>query len=103
MATLSTAGFSISRSTHPAVGEQIARKHRRQITPQAGKALEKLGHAIEYLTDEFVESGASFNSNNSQLQAVQLLMALNREVYFECPEVPTIAERFQGLLQRVVH
>jgi hypothetical protein len=81
------------------VAEQFARRHRRQITPQAGRALEKLGHAIEYLTDEFVQSGASFAANNSQLEAVQLLMALNRRVYFECPEVPTLGERLRGLLR----
>ncbi len=72
-------------------------RHRR-VTPKAGHALEKLGHAIEYLTDEFVHQGGSLSSNNAQLQAVQLLMALNREVYFECPEVPTLGERFRSIL-----
>ncbi len=100
MATFSTTGFLAPAAPHPAVAEQFARKHRRQITPQAGKALEKLGHAIEYLTDEFVQSGASFSSSNPQLEAVQLLMALNRRVYFECPEVPTLGERLRNLLHR---
>jgi hypothetical protein len=100
MATLSTTGFSIPATTLPAVSGQFSRRPRRQITPQAGKALEKLGHAIEYLTDEFVQSGASFSSNNSQLEAVQMLMALNRRVYFECPEVPTLGERLRNLLHR---
>jgi len=99
MATLSTTGFSVPPAARPIVAEQFARRHRRQITPQAGRALEKLGHAIEYLTDEFVQSGASFAANNSQLEAVQLLMALNRRVYFECPEVPTLGERLRGLLR----
>jgi hypothetical protein len=79
---------------------QFAKRQRRQITPQAGKALEKLSHAIEYLTDEFVQSGASFSTSNSQLEAVQVLMALNRRVYFECPEVPTLGERLRTLLHR---
>jgi hypothetical protein len=100
MATLSTTGFTVPATTHPAVAGQLARRHRRQITPQAGKALEKLGHAIEYLTDEFVQSGAPFSASNSQLEAVQLLMAINRRVYFECPEVPTLGERLRNLLQR---
>ena len=103
MATLSTAGFSGPATRHPSVAEQFARKQRRQITPQAGKALEKLSHAIEYLTDEFVQSGASFSANNSQLEAVQLLMALNRRVYFECPEVPTLGERLRSLLHRTTN
>jgi hypothetical protein len=32
------------------------------------------------------------------LEAVRLLMALNRQVYFECPEVPSFRERFRALL-----
>ncbi len=100
MATLSTAGFLVPKTTHPSVAEQFARKQRRHINARAGKALEKLSHAIEYLTDEFVQSGASFSPNNSQLEAVQLLMSLNRRVYFECPEVPTLGERLRGLLHR---
>jgi hypothetical protein len=100
MATLSTTGFAVPATTHPAVVGQFAKRQRRQITPQAGKALEKLSHAIEYLTDEFVQSGASFSTSNSQLEAVQVLMALNRRVYFECPEVPTLGERLRTLLHR---
>ena len=95
MATASTQAFQASAAVAPSTSRQFAR---RQITPEAGKALEKLGHAIEYLTDEFVHSGASFNANNAQLEAVQLLMALNRKVYFECPQVPTLAERLRWLL-----
>lgn len=100
MATLSTTGFSAKAIATPAVAVEFTRGRRRKITPQAGRALEKLGHAIEYLTDEFVQSGQSFSANNSQLQAVQLLMALNRRVYFECPEVPTLAEKLLDLLHR---
>jgi hypothetical protein len=29
---------------------------------------------------------------------VQLLMGLNRQVYFECPEAPTILERLRSIL-----
>jgi len=72
--------------------------HRRQITPQAGRALEILAHAIEYLTDEFMHQGLSFSAKNEQLEAVQLLMALNRQVYFECPVVPSFGERCRALL-----
>jgi hypothetical protein len=71
---------------------------RRRITPQAGRALEILGHAIEYLSDEFVHEGKPFTAENEQIKAVQLLMALNRQVYFECPVVPTLADRFRAVL-----
>ena len=103
METLSTTGFPATVPTHPTVPGQFPRRQRRQITPQAGKALEKLGHAIEYLADEFVQSGVSFSASNSQLEAVQLLMAINRQVYFECAEVPTLGERLRGLLHRATN
>jgi hypothetical protein len=32
------------------------------------------------------------------LEAVRLLMALNRQIYFECPEVPTLGDRCRALL-----
>jgi hypothetical protein len=66
---------------------------RRHISPRAGRALEILGHAIEYLTDEFVHRGGSLSSSDPQLEAVQLLMAANRAIYFECPEVPSFSAR----------
>lgn len=79
--------------------QAIARvaKHRR-ISPQAGHALEILGHAIDYLTDEYVYAGGAFSVRDSQLEAIHLLMALNRQIYFECPEVPSLAERCRSLL-----
>jgi hypothetical protein len=74
-------------------------KRLRRTTPQAGHALEILGHAIGYLTDEFVHQGAEMSSSSAQLEAVQLLMSLNRQIYFECPEVPTLGERFRSLMR----
>ena len=71
---------------------------RRRISPEAGHALEILGHAIEYLTDEFVYAGGSFSDHDGQVEAVQLLMSLNREIYFGCPAVPTLTDRLRSLL-----
>jgi hypothetical protein len=71
---------------------------RRRISPKAGHALEILGHAIEYLTDEYVCAGGSVSAQDAQVEAVQLLMSLNREIYFGCPEVPTLTDRFRALL-----
>jgi hypothetical protein len=73
----------------------------RRISPEAGHALEKLGHAIEYLTDEYIHEGGTFNSNDAQLQAVEMLMAINREIYFACPEVPTMGERWQAWIHGI--
>jgi hypothetical protein len=98
MAATTTTGFAIP-APQPAFTAAGIRVHRhRRITPQAGRALEALGHAIDYLTDEFVYRGTSFKASNDQLEAVQLLMALNRQVYFECPEVPTFWERCRSFV-----
>jgi len=71
---------------------------RRRITPQAGRALEILGHAIEYLTDEYVHRAKVASVDDGELQAVQLLMGINRQIYFACPEAPTMADRWRALL-----
>lgn len=66
---------------------------RRRISPQAGRALEILGHAIDYLTDEYVHHGGGFHPGDPELDAIELLMAANRAIYFECPRIPTLGER----------
>jgi hypothetical protein len=71
----------------------------RRISPEAGHALEVLGHAIEYLTDEYVREAKELSSTDPQVEAIQLLMSLNRRVYFECPVVPTLTERFCAFLR----
>jgi hypothetical protein len=100
MATATTTDFAIPAPLESSAAPRVYR--RRRISPEAGHALEILGHAIEYLTDELVHSGASFSSGISQLEAVQLLMARNREVYFECPEILSLGERLRALLNRSV-
>ncbi len=86
------------RTAVPAAVSGRAAMRRRRISPQAGHALEILGHAIEYLTDEFVRAGGSVSAHDGQVEAVQLLMGLNREIYFGCPEVPSFADRFRALV-----
>jgi len=101
MAATTTTGFPLQVSAAPAASALRLRAHRRRrITPQEGRALEILGHAIEYLSDEFVHQGGAFTAQNGQVEAVQLLMALNRSVYFECPEVPTLRERVGAMFVR---
>ncbi len=91
-------GYSMfAGAAAPVAGRGVVRS--RRISPEAGRALEILGHAIEYLTDEFVYAGGSFSARDPQVEAVQLLMSLNRKVYFECPEVPGFAERLRALMR----
>jgi hypothetical protein len=68
---------------------------RRRIDFEAGRALEVLGHAIEYLADEFVHDGAS--PDDCRLHAIQILMAANREIYFSCPKAPSLLERIRAI------
>jgi hypothetical protein len=99
MAATTTSGF-LMPATVPAVRTaSLSATRRRRISPEAGRALQVLGHAIEYLTDEFVQDDRAFTVKSEQLQAVQMLMALNRQVYFECPEIPTLTERCRALLR----
>ena len=98
MATSSTAGFPIAVSVPAVASPAPSSNRRRRIDPQSGRALEILGHAIEYLTDELVESHELVAANNARVEAIQLLMALNRQVYFECPEVLTLADRCRAFL-----
>jgi hypothetical protein len=67
------------------------------MTPEAGRAIEVLGHAIEYLTDEAIHRGRDLTAGSPELEAVQLLMAINRQIYYECPEVVTVVARLRSM------
>jgi hypothetical protein len=71
---------------------------RRRISPESGRALEILGHAIEYLTDEHIYEGGTFRLADPRVQAVMMMMERNREIYFACPVVPTLGERLMSWL-----
>ena len=62
-------------------------KRTRRITFEAGRALEMLGHAIEYLTHEYVHEAKELSAIDPQVAAIRLLMNLNRQVYYECPVI----------------
>ena len=96
--TTPTSNLRAAGAALPVAALQPRALHRR-IGPEAGRALEKLGHAIEYLTDEYVFSGGSLEAHDPQLDAVQLLMAINREIYFSCPSVPGPVERVRAWLR----
>src|SRR5277367_3862066 len=73
-------------------------RRRRMVSPQEGRAIEILGRAIEYLADEFAvdcmdRSVPIVGVMYPRLQAIELLMTLNREIYLNCPEAPRAGER----------
>jgi hypothetical protein len=91
--------FSGSASVLPTRAARV----RRRISPEAGHALERLGHAIEYLTDEFMnEEGLPPFRRDGRLEAIEILMAANRSVYSECPAVPTLRARLSSFLHRFI-
>lgn len=85
MAITATDAFPISTS-NAADSAFASRSRRRSISPQAARAQRLLGHAIEYLANEFLNDIIPPSAKNERLQAVQMLMALNRKIYSECPE-----------------
>ncbi len=105
MAASTTSGYSLSvaASTRAVPVRALGKSRPRRISPDAGHALEKLGHAIEYLADEFVHNGGDLRQHDPQVEAVQLLMALNREVYFSCPEIPSLGEKLRSIFHRNTH
>jgi hypothetical protein len=58
----------------------------RRPTATQGRAIEILGHAMEYLVDSRLASADEFCSPAAQ-EAIQLLSRANREVYLAAPEV----------------
>jgi hypothetical protein len=75
---------------------------RRQLSRESGRALEILGHAIEYLADEYAEDVADkgpLGSADPRVEAIQILKALNRSIYLSGPEVqPAFQRLWQWLL-----
>jgi len=91
--------LSLLSSCAPAVPAAIASTNRRRkLSPQAGQALEKLSHAIEYLTDEYIHENGPMSASDGSIKAVQLLMSLNRQVYMECPVVPSFRDRCRSFI-----
>jgi len=59
---------------------------RRRPSMDQGQALEKLGRAIEYVYDSRVYQNSG-ELSPSDVEAVQMLMRLSREVFVECREI----------------
>lgn len=71
---------------------------RRALSPADGRALEILGHAIEYLADEYavdVAPKGPLGSADPRVEAIQMLKALNRAVYYSGAEVQPAFRRIR--------
>ena len=106
MAATTTSGFLLQDAV-PAAQAASARvlpfiSRRRRIDRESGRALEMLSHAIEYLADEYVQHGGQLKSSDGEVQAMQLLMAANRNVYATCPEILTLEERCTEFVRKLL-
>lgn len=77
---------SILTANLQAPAHSVHQQPRRRANLQQGRALEILGHAIEYLVDSrmfLIDQPATA----ADAQATQILMRLNRQIFDECTEV----------------
>jgi hypothetical protein len=74
---------------------------RRRLTPEGGRALEILGHAIEYLADEYANDLADkgpLGSADPRVAAIQILKGLNRSLYYSGTQVQPALTRVKRWL-----
>lgn len=98
MGTMATAALLVASSGSSAPAAR-SRVRCRRVSAEAGRGLEILGHAIEYLADEFVHAGGDLCGRDPRVEAIQLLMAMNRKIYFSCPEVRTLSDWFRAFMR----
>jgi hypothetical protein len=96
MASIHT--FPVPATIAASAFRSIPSHRRRQLSLRAARATRILSHAIEYLANEFLRDTLRPAAQAGRIQAFQLLMALNRQVYAECPELQTLRERCRHLL-----
>jgi hypothetical protein len=71
---------------------------RRQLSRESAQGLEILGHAIEYLADEYAVDPADkgpLGNADPRIAAIQTLKSLNRAIYFSGPEVQPVWQRLR--------
>jgi hypothetical protein len=73
---------------------------RRRPSPTQGRALEVLGHAIEYLVDSRLDETWD---TPADAEAVHILMACSRAVFTECEVILSWQQRIQrAALRRLI-
>lgn len=72
---------------------------RRRPSQVQGRALEKVGHSIEYLIDSrlFITSGLD---DRAEHEAVQILMCASRGVFSKCPEIVPLRRQFSRWVEQ---
>jgi hypothetical protein len=78
---------------------------RRRLSPEGGRALEILGHAIEYLADEYANDLADkgpLGNADPRVAAIQILKGRNRAVYYSGTEVEAAFGRMKRWLGAII-
>ena len=71
---------------------------RRHLSRESSRGLEILGHAIEYLADEYAVDKADkgpLGNADPRVEAIQVLKALNRAIYYSGAEVQPVFRRWR--------
>lgn len=87
------------RMRNPAM--RARQPERRRPGREQGEALERLGHAVEYLIDSRMFL-TQVPYTSAEEEAVQLLMGLNRLVFESCPEIVPVRRRVTDGLMRLL-
>ncbi len=83
----------------PASGSALPRSARRRASVEQGRALEVLGHAVEYLVDSRMFMLGEHN-RAAETEGVQILMRQSRTVFAECREVVPLRVRLSRFALR---
>jgi hypothetical protein len=70
----------------------------RRLSRESAQGIEILGHAIEYLADEYAVDPAQkgpLGNADPRVAAIQMLKALNRAIYFSGAEVQPVWQRIR--------
>jgi hypothetical protein len=71
----------------------------RRPTYHQGRALEKIGHAIEYLVDtNLYDPSVAVDA-----EAIGILASASRNIFAECPEIVTVGMRIRRKVASLVH
>lgn len=89
-----SAGLRVASYTHK----------RRVLSREQGRALETIGHAVDYLTDSYIHEGADhdlIDFRSPGMDAVHILVGAQRQIHSSLPFVEPFRLRlWQALLHR---
>ena len=98
------ADLSQRNSASPdAARNQATRRGRRSITREHGRALEMIGHAVDYLNDSFLNEGDDdeiINAAGPYTDALQILISAHSELLWSLPVSETLTTRLLNFMFR---